>query len=396
MPISASVNRSWMMRVCALVLCAYVAAVQALPIPSPPRLGSASWLLADAASGRILVEKNIDIKLAPASLTKIMTSYVLAHEVKQGRASLDDVAAISASVMREGSTMFLEPGSSVRLEDLLKGVIIQSGNDASVALAEYIAGDESSFAELMNFYAKDLGMENTHFLNVTGLPVDNHITTTRDMWLLTRSLIQDFPEHYKLYAKKSFTYGRDHRTGEPIMQRNRNRMLWRDPSVDGVKTGYTEASGFCLVTSAKRNGMRLISVVMGASTDEARLQETQKLFAYGFRFFETVEVLEANQEIKPSPVVWGGKQQLLSIGVAESIFVTIPRGDKDKLVAELDLTADFWAPIEAGQNVGTLRTSLNDEVLSEVAVLAFATVPTSDVFSRLIDRIKFFFHEYKL
>lgn len=396
MPTSTSAGRSWVLRFCVLAVCACVTAVQALPIPSPPRLGSSSWLLADADSGRVLVEQNTDIKLPPASLTKIMTSYVLAHEVKQGRVSLDDVVTIGSSVKRGGSTMFLEPGSSVRLGDLLQGVVVQSGNDASVALSEYVAGDEFAFVELMNFYAEALGMESTHFLNATGLPVDNHITTTHDIWLLTRSLIQDFPEHYKLYSKKSFTYGRDHKTGEPIMQRNRNRMLWRDPSVDGVKTGYTQASGYCLVTSAKRGGMRLISVVMGASTDEARLQETQKLFAYGFRFFETVEVLEANQEIKPSPVVWGGEQRLLPIGVDESIFVTIPRGSKDDLVAELDLVGDFWAPIEAGQKVGTLRTSLHGEVFSEVPVRALAAVPPSDFFSRLIDRIKFFFHEYKL
>lgn len=360
-------------------------------VPSAPRINAASWLLADANSGHIITEYQADLPIAPASLTKIMTSYVVASQIKQGYASADEEVRISVNAWRtEGSSMFIEAGDRVKVSDLIKGIVIQSGNDASIALAEYIAGGEAPFVELMNYNAVRLGMHNTYFLNATGLPEEGHQSTSRDLFLLTRDLILNFPEHYRLYAEKFFAYGLDRRTGQPIRQRNRNRLLFIDKTVDGVKTGNTEEAGYCLVVSAVRNNMRLISVVMGAPGDESRVQATQKLLTYGFRFFGTFLILESDRSIEPKPEVWGGNKDYFAIGLKDPAWVTIPRGDKDNLVSEVQLQSGLWAPIKTGDEVGTLRTSLHGRVIKEVPLLALEDVTESGFFGRMLDSIGFF------
>lgn len=370
-----------------------IAAASAAVVPNAPSLAARSWLLADANSGRILATHQINLSIPPASLTKIMTGYVIAQELAKGSISLDDQVRVSTKAWRtEGSRMFIRPNTSVLLEDLLRGVIIQSGNDASVALAEHVAGDESSFADLMNFYAANLGMKNTKFFNATGLTTTGHQTTAKDIYLLTRSLIRDFPRHYRMYSEKSFAYGTDSNTGKQIVQRNRNRLLWLDDSVDGVKTGHTQAAGYCLVTSALRDGMRLIAVVMGAASEQARLQETQKLLTYGFRFFESHNILRMGQEITPRPMVWGGNKSDILIGVKESVWVTIPRGKRDVLVAELELTEPFWAPLQIGDQVGVLRTSLDGKLILETPIRALDNVEANGLLRRAWARVSFFFY----
>lgn len=355
-------------------------------VPAPPRLGSDAWLLADGDSGRILAQHNINARIPPASLTKIMTSYVVAYEIKEGRLDLESKVLVSKKAQQVGgSRMFLEQGSSVPLGDVLRGIIIQSGNDASIAMAEHIAGSEADFATLMNWHAQRLGLRQTIFINTTGLTEEGHATSAHDMYLLTRSLIYDFPDHYPLYSEKFFTYGKDFRTGEAIRQRNRNRLLWSDPSVDGVKTGHTEAAGYNLVASAKRQGMRLISVIMGARSDNSRTQDTQKLFTYGFRFFDTFNILEANQEIKPNPVVWGGEQSSVRIGTKRAVWVTVPKGQKDDLLAQATFGEDLWAPFEEDDQLGVLRVSLGQEVITEVPILALNSVEASGVIRRGVD-----------
>ncbi|MDZ7684132.1 MAG: D-alanyl-D-alanine carboxypeptidase family protein [Gammaproteobacteria bacterium] len=276
-------------------------------IPAPPQLAAEAWMLVDGKTGEVLVEHNSEQRLPPASLTKIMTSYVAAAELKRGTISMNDMVNISVKAWRmEGSRMFIQEGTQVRFEDLLRGVIIQSGNDASVALAEHIAGGEDAFAGMMNQQAARLGMANTNFVNATGLPHENHYTTPADLVKLTRSLIRDYPDHYDMYAEKYFTYN-------DIRQPNRNSLLWRDPSVDGVKTGHTEAAGYCLIAAAERDGMRLVSVVMGADSEEARAMESQKLLTYGFRYFDTLELYAAGESLRDVRV-WGGTDESLGSG----------------------------------------------------------------------------------
>ncbi len=358
-------------------------------VPAPPRLGAAAWLLADADSGRILAQHNIHSQVSPASLTKLMTSYVVAHEIKEGRLSREDEVLVSRNAWRtEGSRMFLEPDTWVPLVDILKGIIIQSGNDASVAVAEHISGSEDEFSNLMNRQAQRLGLENSLFLNSTGLPLENHVSTAHDMYQLARALIYDFPIHYQTYSEKFFTYGKDYRTGEPITQRNRNRLLWSDPSVDGIKTGHTQESGYNLVASAKRQGMRLISVVIGSSSDDGRIQDTQRLFTYGFRFFETVSILDAAEEIKPRPAIWGGVKSSVPMGSNSPVWVTLPRGQQDNLLAEVKLDEDLWAPIEKNSQIGVLQVSVGTEIVAEIPVVALDSVKASGLIRRGIDRME--------
>lgn len=360
---------------------------QTLPapmIPTPPDLNASSWILVDANSGEVLVEHQADKRLPPASLTKMMTAYIVEKEVDDGNITDDDMVTISEEAWRTGgSRMFIREGTQVSVDDLLRGVVIQSGNDASVALAEHVAGSESAFADLMNQQAQRIGLQNSHFVNATGLPNPDHYASARDLATIAKHVIQDYPEHYEIYSKKYFTYN-------GIRQPNRNRLLWRDASVDGLKTGHTEEAGFCLVASAKQDDMRLISVVMGTDSDAARAQETQKLLSYGFRFFDTFRLYQRGAVLNQSRI-WGGAQDQLKIGVSEDIYLTVPKGRRDDMTAQLNLPETLEAPVQAGQQLGTLNITLGDETLMEQPLVALQTVEEGGFFKRIWDTILQFF-----
>lgn len=353
-------------------------------IPAPPQVSASSYLLIDANSGEVIVESNSTQALPPASLTKMMTAYIVESEVASGNINLYDEVPISVKAWRTGgSKMFVKEGTKVVLEDLLKGVIIQSGNDASIALAEYVAGSEDAFADIMNQQALALGMNNTNFMNATGLPSENHFTTASDLALLAKAIIQDYPEQYALYKEKYFTYNN-------IRQPNRNRLLWRDKSVDGLKTGHTNEAGYCLVSSAKRDDMRLISVVMGTKSEEARAKETQKLLNYGFRYYKTHQLYQPGESLTNTRV-WGGAQDALELGLAAPVVVTIPRGSKDELKASLDLDPLIEAPVQLGQEFGRLVIRLDDKIIVNEPLVALNEVEQGGLFKRIWDWIKLFF-----
>ncbi|NWO08113.1 MAG: D-alanyl-D-alanine carboxypeptidase [Alteromonadaceae bacterium] len=370
--------------VLSLTIFAGQASAQSVLIPSPPQTAGSSWVLMDPLSGRVIMEENSDERLPPASLTKMMTAYIVERELHEGRIAMDDMVPISVKAWRTGgSRTFIQEGTSVPVETLLKGVIIQSGNDASVALAEYIAGSESAFVDIMNQQARLLGMENTRFQNATGLPAEDHYSTAKDMAILARAIIEDYPENYPLYAVKHFTYNN-------IRQPNRNTLLWRDDSVDGLKTGHTEEAGYCLVASAKRDQTRLIATVMGTSSADARAQEVQKMLNYGFRYYETERLFRGGQELMESRV-WGGEQDQVSVGLPEDVFVTIPRDSRDQLESVVDLDSVIKAPINVGDELGRVKVTLDGETLVEEPVLALTEVPEGGLFKRLWDAIKLFF-----
>ncbi|TAJ95882.1 MAG: D-alanyl-D-alanine carboxypeptidase [Gammaproteobacteria bacterium] len=356
-------------------------AAAATAVPAPPKVNAAAYLVSDFDSGELLVAENVDVKIEPASLTKIMTVYVVAAELAAGNIKLDDQVLVSEAAWRmEGSRMFIEVGKQISVHDLLLGAIIQSGNDASVALAEHVAGSEEVFAGLMNQHAERLGMKNTHFMNSTGLPHEEHYTTARDMALLGAALIQDFPDIYAMHSMKEFTYNN-------IRQINRNRMLWWDETADGIKTGHTENAGFCLVASAVREGMRLISVVVGAESDNARAKATQSILNYGFRFFETRRVYPAGGEVS-AVKVWKGASEQLRLGVAQDLYLTIPRGRFDELDAVITPEEAIAAPIEKGAVKGSLRISLDGKLLAERPLQALEGVPEGSLFKRLQDEFR--------
>ncbi len=360
-------------------------------IPAPPQLQATGWILMDAVTGTVLAEHNADEPLPPASLVKIMTDFILAEELAAGRISLDDEVPISEKAWRTGgSKMFVHVGDRVRVEDLARGIIIQSGNDASVAVAEYLAGSEDAFAQMMNSQAAILGMTNTHYTNATGWPDPDMYTSARDQALLTKRLIRDHPEHYAIYAEREFTYGRDFQTGQPITQRNRNSLLWMDQTVDGVKTGHTEAAGYCLVASAQRDGMRLISVIMGAESTRARARESQALLRYGFRFFETRNLYAGGQQLERSPV-WKGRDDEVVVGLADDVALTLPRGRYDDLRATITLDPWLTAPIEAGARLGTLSVVLDDEEVYSGAIIALTAVEAAGIFKRMWHSLQMFF-----
>ena len=353
-------------------------------IPPPPTLASSSYLLVDANSQEVLVERNSAKRIPPASLTKIMTAYIVEEELKSGRLKGDEMAPISVEAWRTGgSKMFIREGTEVAVDDLLKGIIIQSGNDASVAIAEYIAGSEDAFADMMNQQARALGLKNSSFLNATGLPNDDHYSTAEDLARLTIALIRDHPEQYKLYSQRSYKFN-------DIAQPNRNKLLWRDRSVDGVKTGYTAAAGYCLVASAERNGVRLVSVVMGADSDQARMRESQKLLSYGFRNFDTQTLYEAGINLRLQDVYYGDADTV-EVGVAEDVIVTFPRGYYDDIEVEMAMAAYLEAPFSAGQPVGELTLSLDGEVLYSAPLVTLNEVEESGFVGRLGDSIYLFY-----
>ena len=353
-------------------------------IPAPPQLATEGHILLDAATGTVIVEENAEMRLPPASLTKIMTSYIIASEIQQGRISLDDLVPISVKAWKmEGSRMFIREGTEVKVADLIRGIVIQSGNDASVAMAEFIAGDEQAFADIMNQVAQKLGMTRTQFKNATGLPNEGHYTTAKDLSLLARALIRDFPEHYKVYKEKYFSYN-------DIRQANRNSLLWRDDAVDGMKTGHTQAAGFCLVASAKKKEVRLISVVMGATSERSRSTESQKLINYGFRYFESVKLYDGLESLKRVKV-WGGLHESLDVGIEAPVQLTIPNGARGALAAEVTLDPVIKAPVGHGQTLGLLRISLEGETLLERPVVALNAVDEAGFVSSLIDEVSLFF-----
>lgn len=356
------------------------AQTQSVPIPAPPSLASDSYILMDFASGEVLVDQNSHDPRDPASLTKIMTAFVVFSELSAGNMSLEDEVLVSEKAWRApGSRMFIEVGDWVSVENLLRGMIIQSGNDASVALAEHIAGTEETFAALMNQYAAELGMINTNYTNAAGLPEPDHYSSAADTAQLVRALIERFPEFYSFYSERVFTWN-------DIEQLNRNRMLWRDPTVDGVKTGYTQAAGYCLATSAYRDGMRLISVVMGASSANARIEQSQSLLNYGYRFFESHQLYAAGEPIQQARV-WKGAEQTVDLGLADSLNLVIPLRSYANLNAQISIDATLEAPLEAGQVVGHVRISLDQELLAEADLITLQPVAQAGFFRRAIDSV---------
>ena len=345
-------------------------------VPDAPELDLKSYILIEPNTNTVIAEFNSSSEIEPASMTKIMTVYVTADQISNDLISIDDEVLISEKAWRmEGSRMFVEAGKKVSVSDLLKGIIIQSGNDASVAISEYVGGTERGFVDLMNAYASSLNMNNTIFQNSTGLPDDNHFSSAQDLATLTSNLITKFPDIYSFYKEKQFTFN-------DIKQLNRNKLLWRDDSSDGVKTGHTEAAGYCLVGSAKRGDMRLITVVAGSDSDNNRFLASQRLLEYGFRFFATQKVLNANQEYKKINI-WGGVEKTLGLGVLEDVSITLPRTSFKDLTVNYNFSNNIQAPIEVGQKIGTLEIISNDEIVFSTNLVALENIKSKGFFGRL-------------
>ncbi|HEX5959861.1 MAG TPA: D-alanyl-D-alanine carboxypeptidase family protein [Rhodanobacteraceae bacterium] len=370
-----------------------VPAIPQAPIPPSPQPNAQAWVLMDYANGQILASSNMDQRRAPASLTKIMTEYVVNSEIAAGKIHLDDKVRISEHAWRaggagtDGSTSFLKLNSDVPLKDLLYGMIIQSGNDAAIALAEHVAGSESAFAQLMDAYAKRLGMDNTHFVNASGYPAPDHYSSARDIAILSRALIMNFPEEYKISAIKSFEWN-------GITQHNRNTLLWTDPSVDGIKTGSTKEAGYCLAASALRDGMRLIAVTMGGPDMNAASTGDEALLNWGFNFYRTHKLYAAGQ-VLATPRLWKGAADTLELGIAHDASVTIPRGHYDQLEATLEIPATLIAPFKQGQQVGTLKVAFDGKPLISEPLVVLKDAPQGGFFTRLWDAILLLFRHGK-
>jgi len=353
-------------------------AANTILIPAAPSIAAKSFILLDFNSGKVIAEKAADMRLAPASLTKIMTVYVVFRELKSGHLTLDEKVTISKKAWQTpGSRMFVEVNKQVTIENLLQGVIIQSGNDASVALAEHVAGDEATFAAMMNQHAERLGMLDSHFENSMGLPSKNHYTTARDLAKLTIAVIAEFPDYYRWDSEKEFTFNN-------ITQPNRNKLLWRDKSVDGVKTGYTEEAGYCMVASAKREDMRLISVVMGTASANARANESQTLLNYGFRFFETHQLYKAQTALTEARI-WKGDSKQVPMGLMEDLYVTIPRRHYNDLKAEIKVDKKIMAPIKKGASFGSVNISLAGDVLANKPLVSLKAINKGGFVDRMYD-----------
>lgn len=363
------------------------------PVPAPPQLNAKSWVLMDAATGSVLLEHNADERLPPASLTKLMTSYVLSYEVESGRVRNEDMVTISKNAWSQNpvfgakfngsSLMFIAPDRPVSIIDLHRGIVISSGNDATVAVAEHLAGTEPAFADMMNQHAQKLGMKNTHFVNAHGLDEPEHYTTARDLALLSRAIVKT--QDYPLHKEKEFTYNN-------IRQPNRNGLLWTDPSVDGLKTGYTEGAGYCLVASALRDNTRLISVVMGAPSIKEREAQSSALLNYGFRFFQSVKLYAADQ-VLGTPRVWKGSQDLVTVIPARDVSMVVARNVAAGLTSEVQLESPLIAPISAGQKVGQIVVKNGDEIIETIDAVAQAEVPRAGFFGVLWDSIVLLFSQ---
>jgi D-alanyl-D-alanine carboxypeptidase (penicillin-binding protein 5/6) len=366
--------------VAALALFALSAVHAETPPPAAPNVAASGYLLMDMDSNALLAAKAIEQRLEPASLTKIMTAYAVFSELRDGSIRMDDQVLVSEKAWKTpGSRMFIEVNKRVSVEDLLKGMIVQSGNDASVALAEHVAGSEEAFANLMNEHARRLGLKDSNFVNATGLPDPQHYTTPRDIALVTQAMIREFPERYRMYSIRDFTFN-------DIRQQNRNRLLARDDSVDGVKTGHTDAAGYCLVASAKRDGMRLISVVMGTDSVKARTDESQSLLNYGFRFYETHRLYGAGDRLTRARV-WFGATEEVSLGLAEDLYVTIPRRQYDRLDARTELRPSLRAPLEKGETIGEVIVELDGETVTRQPLVALANVPEGGIWRTVVDNV---------
>jgi len=353
-------------------------------IPPAPALAASSFILVDATTGSIVAESNADQRLPPASLTKMMSSYLVADELEKGRINEDSLVTVSVKAWKMGgSRMYVREGTQVPVIDLLRGVIIQSGNDATVALAEYVSGNEDAFVDLMNQKAAQLGMANTHFENSSGWPAEGHLTTAKDLAILARAIINDHPAHYELYAEKYFTYNN-------IRQPNRNLLLFRDETVDGLKTGHTDEAGFCLVASSKRENTRFISVVMGTQSESARAAETEKLLAYGFRYYQTTPLYQAGQQVGESKV-WAGKTDKVTLGIPNNITLTLPKGREQALQANMHINEIIKAPIVVGQELGNLTVELDGQLIVNSPIVALQPVEEAGFFARLLDNLKLFF-----
>ncbi|SDG61906.1 D-alanyl-D-alanine carboxypeptidase family protein [Propionivibrio dicarboxylicus] len=363
-----------------------LALAQQMSLPTPPTLAAKSWLLLEVPSGQVLSSQAADDRLEPASLTKLMTAYLTFSALKQGTIKLDQAIPVSEKAWRaQGSRMFIQVGTQVVVEDLIKGMIVQSGNDACVALAEAIAGSEDNFAQMMNREAQRLGMKSTSFRNAAGMPDPQHYTTASDLARLTTALIRDFPQEYaKYYSIREFRYNK-------ITQPNRNRLLWLDPSVDGVKTGHTDAAGYCLISSAKRGPRRLLSVVLGTTSDSVRAQESLKLLNYGFQFYDAVKLYAKDQPVSTLKV-WKGTQGTLKAGFANDFQLAVPKGFEQSLKSEFVAQPKLMAPIAAGQIVGTLKVSLDGKPFGEYPVSALEAIPEGGAVSRAIDTVRLWFN----
>ena len=367
-----------------LFVVAAVTTAAVAPVPPPPTLAAKSYLLMDFNSGRILASKDVDQRIEPASITKIMTAYVVYKEIENGHLQLHDPVTISKKAWQMGgSKMFIDVGKQVTVDDLLKGLVIQSGNDAAVALAEHVGGSEDVFASLMNQYASKLGMKNTHYVNSTGWPDVKHYSTAHDIAIIARATIAEFPEHYKLYAVHEFTWNN-------ITQPNRNLLLYRDSTVDGIKTGHTETAGYCLVSSSLRDNMRLISVVLGTKSDVARADISQALLGYGYRFYESDQLYAATDELKQVRV-WKGEIENVGLGLSADLHVTVPRGQSQKLKTVMEILPDVEAPVKKGQQLGTLRIMLDGKELLTRPLVALRAVAEGSLWQRARDYLIRFF-----
>jgi D-alanyl-D-alanine carboxypeptidase (penicillin-binding protein 5/6) len=352
--------------------------------PPPPAIAAKAWLLYDFTSGQAITSANEHERVEPASLTKLMTAYVTFSALKQKTLTLDQIAPVSERAWKApGSRMFIEPKKPVKVAELLHGMITQSGNDACIALAEAIAGSEEVFAQMMNREAQRLGMKDTSFDNATGLPDPKHYSTAYDLGLLASALIRDFPEYYPLYSLREYRYNN-------ITQPNRNRLLWLDPNVDGMKTGYTDSAGFCLIASAKRGTRRLLSVVLGANSDSGRAQESQKLLNYGFQFYDAVKLYDKGQAVSTLEV-WKGAEGRLKAGFQSDFYVSVPRGLADQLKADMVSMQPLLAPISVGQKVGTVKVTLQNKLLGEYPVVALQNVAVAGFFGRVWDSLRLWF-----
>ena len=356
-------------------------------IPKPPSLNASNYILIDSVSGRILAENGADERIEPASITKIMTGYVAADQISKGFVNLDDEVLISENCWRKGgSKMFIREGTRVLLSDLMKGMVIQSGNDASCAIAEHVAVSEEGFVELMQLYVEELGMNNTQFKNVSGWPDPEHFSSARDLALLTKSLIAKFPDHYALYKEKYFTFNE-------IKQRNRNSLLWQDESIDGVKTGHTESAGYCLVSSGVRNDTRLIAVTLKSASEKARLTDNRRLLDYGFRYYRTKKVLEANTSIVKEQV-WGGEVDSVDLSSAEDLYLTLSPRDFPRVEPLIKLNDYLQAPIEKGQVVGKVDLILDGDSISSIDLVSMQGVPALGFFGRAWSNIKLLTYQF--
>ena len=373
------------MRKLLLLLSLFIAvSSQAQTAPQSPNVAARAWLLLDHGWNQTLAGENMDLRIEPASLTKLMTAYLSFAALRQGKIQANQTVPVSENAWKaQGSRMFIEPKKSVTVDELLRGMIVQSGNDACIALAEVIAGSEASFVEMMNREAQRLGLKNSHFANSTGLPDPQHYSTARDLAWLTSALIRDYPEFYPLYSLKEYSYNK-------IKQPNRNRLLWLDPHVDGVKTGHTETAGFCLIASAKRGPRRLLAVVLGADSDGGRAQEAQKLLNFGFQYYDAVRLYDANQTISQLRI-FKGAQSSVKAGFTNDFTISVPQGQAGQLKVQLVSLQPLVAPVGQGSRVGTMKLTLGDKLYGEYPVVALEAVPIAGIFGRAWDTVRLWF-----